>query len=110
MSRGERYYRQITASVLHWYVELEDGIIPGSTFDVNVLNYRLDVERALKKVQPADVAIMLSVHRDGLRYVEALSLAGVTAERPDHYVASLEVRTGRLLERMKLTDLQRYLT
>lgn len=117
--RGERYYRSITANVLQRYFELEDGVVGperglrGSgerAFDPRVLNYRLDVERIVKRVQPCDVVLMTAIHRDGLTAAAAAKCAGLLVKRPDDYVMRLEVALGKAFERAKMTDLSVYLS
>lgn len=108
-SRSTRYYRQVVATVLRWFCELEDGVIPGASFDPRVLDYRLDVDRAMRGLVPRDRSVLMAIHRDGLGYASAVHQAGITVERPDAYVALLEVRTGKLFERKGLSDLMVYL-
>jgi hypothetical protein len=116
--RGERYYRFITSCVMQRYYELEDGILGperglghsgGPTFDPRVLNYRIDVERILDKLPPADRTMLDAVYRDGLSDADALRTAGLNAVRPDDVILRLELRLGALFERAKLMDLEGYI-
>lgn len=109
MPTGDRYFRQVTATVMRWYVELEDGIIPGAAFDTRVLDYRIDIDRVVNNFDPPDREIILYIHRDGLTHNDALTHAGIAHDRPDVYVAGLEARLGRLFEKKRLSDIQMYL-
>lgn len=105
---GTRFYRSITASALRLYLELDRGVVQG-TFDSDLANYTIDVQLALKQLQPQEQKVILAVHRDGLTAKDAVRLAGVTHTRPDEYVTAIEVRLGRELQRRKLDDILSYI-
>jgi DNA-directed RNA polymerase specialized sigma24 family protein len=73
-----------------------------------VIEYRLDVELALKSLAPEERTVVLFIHRDGLTARDAVKLAGVTHSRPDEYVTRVEVKLGREAQRRKLDDLVDY--
>ena len=110
----DRYYRQVTASVLQFYLEFEDGLLPrermrGEYFEPRIIDYRIDVDRVLKMFPPHDVVILMAVHRDGLAHADALRQAKVVCERPSDYVDQLEVRVGKLLDRKNMLDFLAYI-
>lgn len=112
MAQNDRYYRKITETVFRWYLEIEDGHLRAAgpdgcygdhrIFDERILNYRLDVERALGKLPEAERQAILQVHRDGYS-IKAASGPGVN-------VAAVEAKAGRLFEQFGVDDLVRYLT
>jgi DNA-directed RNA polymerase specialized sigma24 family protein len=106
---GTRSARQVTSSVLRWYFELADSSIMNSDSDNSVVNYRIDVDRAMATLSDAERAVMLYVHRDGLYAKDAIKLSGVTHTRPDEYVTATEVKLGRELMKRQLDDLVQYL-
>lgn len=108
---NQRHYRQIARTVLRWYVELEDGLIQsedGQKFDVRVIDYRIDVDKVLKKFPPADVMAVLLVNRDGITHAQAVHIAGIQTQRPDHYIEDVEIRLGQAFERLRLDEFLRY--
>jgi hypothetical protein len=115
MGNADRYYRQTTASVMQFYVEFADGILPGNPyegerFDPRVIDYRIDVERILdRELSKQDKSILLALHRDGLTQADALLSAGVAHPWPHAYVRDLEVRIGKVLDRQKMFDFLAYL-
>lgn len=107
-----RYLRRITQSVLRWYSECEGGTIQtdnGPAFDERILNYRVDVELALKEFDPREVRAILLIHQDGLTHAKALSLAGILSARPDKTVEDIEIRMGRVFERRRLSEFLTYI-
>ncbi len=107
-----RYYRRVTQTVLRWYVELENGIIEtdnGRVFDARVLDYRIDVELAMRSFDQREVKAILLIHRDGLSHVQALSLSGIQADRPDKVVEDIETRLGRAFARKRLSEFLDYI-
>jgi hypothetical protein len=98
-------------SVLEMYLEFADGQVRSSfesAFDSRLLNYRIDVERVLERLPAAEYQVLMSIHRDGLAFADALKSAGIEDERPDLYVAHLETKVGRLLEEAQLSDIVKY--
>lgn len=110
----ERYYRQITSAVIGYCLELETGVVVvesiGRIFAPELIHYKIDVERALKQFSAAEQKALLLVHRDGLSFEDAVSLAGIKDGHPKAVIVGLEVRVGRLFERLKLNDLIGYLS
>ena len=99
--------------VMQWYVEFADGYIAspeGRCFDARLLDYRIDVERLLKRLHPAERAVIEGIHVEGLTQAEAVKKAGYEATRPDDVVASLEVKVGRMFDRLNMSDLISYLS
>jgi hypothetical protein len=94
---------------MRWYTEFEDGIIPGCGFDPRVLDYRMDVEIALRGLTDIERNILMSIHRDGLTGAGAVRQAGLNVERPGALIASLETRVGQLFERKGLSNINLYL-
>lgn len=97
--------------MLRWYVESEDGTIQtedGPRFDARVLDYRIDVDFALRKFHPSETLAVLLVNRDGLSHAQALHVAGIQTKRPDHYVEDIEIRMGQAFERLRLDEFLRY--
>lgn len=107
MRRGIRYYRHIAATVLQRYAETETGMIDNE-FDARLLDYRMDVERALAGIVNADV-VLLSIYRDGLSHDQACAMAGLHGDRPDDWVMRFEVAAGRRFDRAGLSDIEAYL-
>ncbi len=106
-----RHFRQTTRNVLRWYTELEDGIIQtedGSRFDQRILDYRVDVDRVLSKFHEQEVEVVLLVNRDGLTHAQATTVAGVKTDRPDRYVADIEIRMGQVFQRLRLDQFLDY--
>jgi hypothetical protein len=107
-----RYLRKVSHTVIQWYVELEHGIIQAETgpvFDERVLNYRIDVELALRGFDPREVQAIMMIHRDGLTHGQALALTGIQATRPDKAVEDIETRMGRAFERRRLGEFLHYI-
>jgi hypothetical protein len=107
-----RYFRKVLQTALRWYFELEGGVIQtdtGPVFDERVLNYRIDVELALKPFTEQERKAIFLIHRDGLTQVQALSLAGIATERPDKTVDDIESRMGRALDRRRLAEFLQYI-
>jgi hypothetical protein len=99
-------------SVLRWYYELEDGTLgykDAALFDVQFLNYRVDVWHLLDAFSPAEQLLLQLIHRDGVPQAQAVRLAGFTTSRPDTLVAALETRLGRRFVRADIDDLARYM-
>lgn len=114
MRRSYLYERAVTANVLKWYLEHEDGCVrcgaEHAVFDHRILNYRIDVEAALKTLHPAELTALLAVHRDGLSHREALDKAGfIYGSRPDSIIAAIEARAGRLFLTRGLANINVYL-
>lgn len=110
--RSSRYFRKVSQTVLRWYSECEGGVIQtdkGPTFDERILNYRVDVELALKEFDRREVEAVLLIHRDGLTHAQALKLSGISSERPDKTVEDIETRIGRTLERRRLSEFLEYI-
>lgn len=107
----ERYFRQVTATVLGWYNELETGVVEvdgiGRLFLPELLHYRIDIEKALKSFTEAERKTLMSVHVDGLTMEDAVRLSKL-AGNPKTVVVALEVRAGRIFERLKLNNLVEY--
>jgi hypothetical protein len=107
-----RYLRRVTQTVLRWYSECDGGSIQtesGPVFDERILNYRLDVELALKGFDNREVQAILYIHLDGCTHAQALRLAGLVSERPDKTVEDIEVRMGRSFERKRLSEFLNYI-
>jgi hypothetical protein len=105
-----RYLRQITLSVLRYYIEFEDGVIPGGVFEPRVLDYRIDVERIITaELDPAEHRMLMLVHQAGLTNVDAAAQCGIQVKRPDKYLSAIETRLGRVFERRNMLDLLGYL-
>jgi hypothetical protein len=107
-----RYYRKVSQTVLRWYVELENGLIQadsGSVFDERVLNYRIDVELAMKPFDPREIKAVLLIHRDGLTHLTALRLAGINSNRPDKTVEDIETRLGKAFDKRRLSEFLAYI-
>jgi DNA-directed RNA polymerase specialized sigma24 family protein len=101
---------------MQMYLEFDSGIVRiGNTEDGDVvfadelLNYRIDVELALKKLTPAERQVVLLVHRDGSTAAEAARSAGMNTPRPDELLAVTEVKLGREFQHRRLDDIRRYL-
>jgi hypothetical protein len=105
-----KHYRRAAAAVIQIYLELEEGTV-GDTFDPRLLNFRMDVDRILKRIFSVNErAALLCVHRRGLTAGEAVALACiVTRKKPAAYIAALESRLGRSLQEYGLLDFQAYL-
>lgn len=108
MQRGVRYYRQIAATVLQRYAEVETGHM-GNEFDERLLNYRMDVEKALLAVSPKAQQVLLAIHRDGLSQEQACAQAGIGQTRPDSLVLRFEYESGKRFDRAGLSDIEKYL-
>ena len=107
---GDAFYRKITASVLQRYCELEDGVLGKDLyFDPRVSDYRIDVERALRRLAPSHYDVLIYLHRDGLTQADAVRTAGIASLRPDLLVAQIEATTGKLLLSAGLVDIKSYL-
>jgi hypothetical protein len=113
MGNGDRYYRQVTASVLNHYIEFEDGLVPGEAgdyFEPRIIDYRIDVERAVKaELGHQGFDVLLYIHKDGMTHAEALQMAGVYEKHPARHVIDLEKRLGKALVRKNLLDFTLYL-
>jgi len=103
----EQNPRQITAAVFEWYFEFESGVI-GTHFDPRVLNYRVDVERLMRSLPPAERELLWAVHRDGMDPANAAIAAKWITTDPDALVESVETRFGRQLRSSGLFDLVQY--
>lgn len=91
-------------------MELEDGGMQSDTgllYDARFLDYRLDVELILRKF-PKEADALLLIHRDGLTHAQALHLAGIASERPDHTVEDIEIRVGQAFDRRRLSEFMQY--
>jgi hypothetical protein len=109
--KSTRYLRKVSQTVLRWYSECESGIIQtdkGPAFDERVLNYRVDVELALKGFDQREVKAIMLIHRDGLTHAQALNLSGILSERADKTVEDIETRMGRAFERKRLSEFLTY--
>lgn len=112
MVKKSRYFRKIAQTVLRWYAECEIGVIQteqGPTFDERILNYRVDVELALRQFDPREVKAIFLIHRDGLTHGQALMLSGIQSARPDKTVDDIETRMGRAFERRRLSEFLQYI-
>jgi hypothetical protein len=114
----DRYFRQVTASVLQFYVEFEDGMLPRNTmmdlsrgeyFEPRIIDYRIDIERVLKTLGDDNVSVIMAVHRDGLTHGDAMLSAGMDPASANRYVAALEVKLGKAFERKNLLDFLQYI-
>lgn len=97
--------------VFRWYFELEDGRIQtneGPRFDSRVLDYRVDVDLALRKFHPAEVLAIILIARDGLTHAHALKVAGIETDRPDGVIENIEIRMGQAFEKASLDEFLRY--
>lgn len=97
---------------MRWFTELEDGYISspeGRVFDSRLLDYRIDVDRVLGRLHPAERRVIEGVHSRGLTHADAVRQAGYKTERPDYVVARLEAQLGRMLELADMVDLLAYL-
>jgi hypothetical protein len=111
IKQRSRYFRKVSQTVLRWYAECEGGVIQtdrGPAFDERILNYRVDVELALKEFDEREVKAILLIHRDGLTHAQALNLSGILSERPDKTVEDIETRMGRAFERKRLSEFLAY--
>lgn len=112
MADGRRYFRAVTAVVLQRFYELDLGV-RDHTFDHNLLNYHLDVERLLGRIASVQERLVLEhVHKNGLTQVEALRAARVPCDTPDaaaQYLRTLEARIGRIFARHGIANIDRYL-
>jgi hypothetical protein len=106
-----RHYRRTAQIVLRLYAELEDGFIQtvdGRIFDERVVEYRIDVDLALRKFNPKDVEAVLLVNRDGLTHALAIASTGIKTDRPDRYIADVESRMGQVFARLRLDEFLNY--
>lgn len=106
-----RHYRKVAQTVIRYYAELEDGVFQtedGPRFDARLLDYRIDVDKVLKKFDPREVQAIMCIVRDGLTHGQAVKLAGIPTTRPDHIVEDIEIRMGQAFERLRLDEFLRY--
>ena len=90
---------------------MEDGfiqVVDGPKFDVRVLDYRLDVDRVLKRFHPAEVKAILYVHRDGHTPALAIQLSGIPTERPTAAIEGIEIRMGQAFAKARLDEFIQY--
>lgn len=109
MVHTERYLRHVTASVLQWYLEFEDGVV-GSYFEPRLLNYRIDVERIFEHLAETEQELLLAIHRDGKTPEEAALAAGWVTDAAERLVAVVEVKLGRALVAKGMLDLTAYIS
>lgn len=95
MTKGDSYFRQVAATVLQWYVEMEDGRI-GDRFSPGILDFRIDVERTFKLLPAGHEAFLLAVHRDG-------------ETKPEAELEPIEVLAGQLFDSRGLFDIRGYI-
>lgn len=112
MAATQRETRRVTTVVLRWYYECDIGVIScrhGQVFDARILNYRCDVERVMNaSLDQAEQDILAYRHRDGLSIADAVRQVGMSTDRPDTVMATLESRLGRALLREGLNDISTY--
>jgi hypothetical protein len=107
----EDVYRAIAKNVMKWFYEDREGIVCtniGTSFDVRLIDYCLDVEAVLRKLSQQEVMALELVHRDGLTHKDATAIAGVIGD-PDDVLDAIESRVGELLQQYGLSDLGWYL-
>lgn len=113
MANGDRYYRQVAKTVLQNYIEFESGTLPGEFgdyFEPRIIDYRIDVERAITaEVGAQGLQILLDIHKAGMTHAQALLEAAVYEKHASRYVMGLEIRLGKSLERKNLLDFTTYL-
>lgn len=112
MVKKSRYLRKVAQTVLRWYLECEGGVLQtdrGPTFDERILNYRVDVELALRRFDSRETKAIFLIHRDGFTHAQALTLSGIVSARPDKTVEDIETRMGMAFERRRLSEFLRYI-
>ena len=109
--QDERNFRAITEMVMRCYCEFADGfhqVSEGRMFDTRLINYRIDVERVLNRLEPWERLLLNAIHLENMTQQEAAKAAGISAERYDHLVARVETKVGRLFDRAGLGNLLTY--
>jgi hypothetical protein len=67
------------------------------------LDYRVDVDNALKVLKSWERMVLERVHVDGLTAEDALNEAQINTSKPEQVVARMDIVAGRILERAGLS-------